>query len=66
MLVVGRRIAQNTSHIPEPSRTDASIAQLIEEAKTTNDVPGTAIARNVEEPPELIEQHDEAMRKQES
>lgn len=57
--------AEHVSHIPEPSCTDAGIAQLIEEAKPTNDVPGTAIAHNVEEPPESIEQHDEAMRKRE-
>lgn len=51
------------TQIPEKSRTDAGIADLVEEARQTQDVPRTAIARNVKDLPKLIKAHDESVRK---
>jgi hypothetical protein len=51
------------THIPQSSRTDAGIIDLIEQAKQTNDIPRTAIGRNVKDLPKLIESHNEAVRK---
>jgi hypothetical protein len=50
------------THIPTASRTDAGIVELIEQAKQTNDIPRTAISRNVKDLPKLIESHSEAVR----
>jgi hypothetical protein len=50
------------THIPASSRTDAGIVELVEQAKQTNDIPRTAIGRNVKDLPKLIEAHDEAVR----
>ncbi|KZM19634.1 uncharacterized protein EKO05_0004232 [Ascochyta rabiei] len=50
------------THIPNSSRTDAGIAELIESAKPMEDTPRTVVGRNVKDLPELIEQHDEAVR----
>lgn len=36
--------------------------ELVEQAKQTNDIPRTAIGRNVKDLPELIKSHDEAVR----
>lgn len=51
------------THIPKDSRTDSGIAALVGEAKQTEDVPRTAIARNVKDLPELIEAHNETVRR---
>ncbi|ORY08733.1 hypothetical protein BCR34DRAFT_517422 [Clohesyomyces aquaticus] len=51
------------THIPVSSRTDSGIAELVEEAKQTQDIPRTAIARNVKDLPELIEEHDGAVQR---
>lgn len=50
------------THIPNASRTDAGLVELVEQAKQTNDIPRTAIGRNVKDLPELIKAHDEAVR----
>jgi len=54
------------THIPASSRTDAGIVELVEQAKQTNDIPRTAIGRNVKDLPKLIEAHDEAVRELEA
>ncbi|KAF2823330.1 DUF221-domain-containing protein [Ophiobolus disseminans] len=51
------------THIPKSSRTDTGIVELIERSKQTDDVPRTAISRNVKDLPKLIESHGEAVRK---
>ncbi|KAF2795402.1 DUF221-domain-containing protein [Melanomma pulvis-pyrius CBS 109.77] len=51
------------THIPEHSRTDSGITDLVEEAKQTQTVPRTAIGRNVKDLPELIEAHENAVRR---
>jgi hypothetical protein len=50
------------THIPASARTDAGIAELVEEAKQTQNVPRTAIAHNVKDLPKLITVHDESVR----
>ncbi|KAF2643467.1 DUF221-domain-containing protein [Massarina eburnea CBS 473.64] len=50
------------THIPISSRTDTGIASLAEEARKTQDIPRTAIGRNVKELPKLIKAHDETVR----
>ncbi|KAF3045490.1 hypothetical protein E8E12_007811 [Didymella heteroderae] len=50
------------THIPNSSRTDAGIAELIESAKHIDDVPRSVVGRNVKDLPELIEKHDETVR----
>ncbi|KAF2032192.1 DUF221-domain-containing protein [Setomelanomma holmii] len=54
------------THIPAASRTDAGIVELVEKAKQTDDMPRTAIGRNVKDLPKLIESHDEAVRELEA
>lgn len=58
--------AHQLTHIPESSRTDVGIAQLVDEAKTTQTLPRTAVGRNVKDLPKLIEAHDEAVRQLET
>jgi hypothetical protein len=50
------------THIPASSRTDAGIVELVEQGKQTNDIPRTAIGRNVKDLPKLIESHADAVR----
>lgn len=50
------------THIPNASRTDEGIVQLVEQAKRTADDPRGAISRNVKDLPELMEDHEEAVR----
>jgi len=50
------------THIPQSSRTDAGIVELVEQAKQTSDIPRTAIGRNVKDLPKLIESHGQAVR----
>ncbi|KAH6620471.1 hypothetical protein C7974DRAFT_315765 [Boeremia exigua] len=50
------------THIPPSSRTDAGIVELVESGKQTDGVPRAVVGRNVKDLPELIEQHDEAVR----
>ncbi|KAL5384138.1 hypothetical protein DPSP01_005612 [Paraphaeosphaeria sporulosa] len=54
------------THIPESSRTDDGIAELVNIAKPTQTLPRTAIGRNVKDLPKLIEAHDEAVRELEA
>ncbi|KAF2653929.1 DUF221-domain-containing protein [Lophiostoma macrostomum CBS 122681] len=54
------------THIPSSDRTDSGIAQLVEAAQQTQDIPRTAIARNVKDLPELIEEHDDTVRELEA
>ncbi|CAD6570668.1 MAG: hypothetical protein ASARMPREDX12_003798 [Alectoria sarmentosa] len=48
--------------IPSASRTDEGILRLTDEVEQTSGLPRAAIARNVKELPELIEEHDKAVR----
>ncbi|KAF2021947.1 DUF221-domain-containing protein [Aaosphaeria arxii CBS 175.79] len=54
------------THIPESSRTDAGIADLVDQARQLQSVPRTAIARNVKDLPDLIQSHDETVRELEA
>jgi len=48
--------------IPKDLRSDDGILKITEDLKATNDVPRAAIARNVKDLPELVEEHEEAVR----
>lgn len=50
------------THIPESSRTDAGLVELVDKSKQINAIPRAAIGRNVKDLPKLIEAHDEAVR----
>lgn len=52
--------------IPPASRTDEGILRLADEAEHTASLPRATIARNVKELPDLIEEHEEAVRELES
>ncbi|KAL9101357.1 MAG: hypothetical protein Q9163_003380 [Psora crenata] len=52
--------------IPPASRTDEGILRLADGIEQTAGIPRAAIARNVKELPELIEQHEKAVRRLES
>ncbi|KZF21141.1 putative DUF221 domain protein [Xylona heveae TC161] len=52
--------------IPKAYRTDEGIGRIIDGIKATPEPPRCAIARNVKDLPELIESHDDAVRKLES
>lgn len=52
--------------IPTASRTDEGILRLLEGVETTERFPRTSIGRNVKELPDLIEEHEKAVRKLES
>ena len=48
--------------IPSASRTDEGILRLTDEVEHTSGLPRAAIARNVKELPELIEEHDKVVK----
>ena len=48
--------------IPSASRTDEGILRLTDEVEQTSGLPRAAIARNVKELPELIEEHDKVVK----
>jgi hypothetical protein len=50
------------NYIPKNYRTDEGIGRLIDEVAPTSSFSRTAIARNVKELPELIEQHNKTVR----
>lgn len=52
--------------IPTASRTDSGILQLLDGVGKTAGLPKASIGRNVKELPELIEEHEKAVRKLES
>lgn len=52
--------------IPTASRTDEGILRLLEGVETTQRFPRTSIGRNVKELPDLIEEHEKAVRNLES
>lgn len=52
--------------IPPASRTDEGILRLADEVEQTSGLPRAAVARNVKELPELIEEHEKAVRGLES
>lgn len=52
--------------IPTASRTDEGILRLLEGVETTERFPRTSIGRNVKELPDLMEEHEKAVRKLES
>jgi hypothetical protein len=53
---------EQLTHVPESSRTDAGLVELVEQAKPTDSIPRTVIGRNVKDLPKLIEAHDDAVR----
>ncbi|KAG8525948.1 uncharacterized protein KY384_000710 [Bacidia gigantensis] len=52
--------------IPQASRTDEGLLRLADEVEQTSGIPRAAIARNMKELPELMEQHEKAVRELES
>ncbi|CAK4031955.1 related to RSN1 Overexpression rescues sro7 sop1 in l [Lecanosticta acicola] len=48
--------------IPQELRSDEGIARITDEVKATHDMPRTAIARNVKDLPELVEEHEETVK----
>ncbi len=52
--------------IPAASRTDEGILRLADEVEQTSGLPRAAIARNVKELPDLIEEHEEVVRELEA
>jgi len=54
------------THIPPSFQSDSGISDLVEQAKSTGETPKSAIARNTKDLPELIDEHDEAVKKLES
>ena len=48
--------------IPKELRSDDGIVKITEEVKGTNDIPRAAIARNVKDLPELLEEYEEAVK----
>jgi len=53
-------------HIPNKLRSEAGIMQLVEEVNPTSTIPIPIAIRNVRDIPELLEQHETAVRKLES
>ncbi|GAB7361971.1 hypothetical protein MBLNU230_g2008t1 [Neophaeotheca triangularis] len=49
--------------VPKEMRTDEGLLRLTEEVQATADAPRTAIARNVKDLPDLVEEHEETVRK---
>jgi len=52
--------------IPRDLRTDEGIVQITDEVRATEAVPKAAIARNVKDLPDLVEEHEKAVRELES
>jgi hypothetical protein len=48
--------------IPTEKRSDEALVRITEEVKATPDKPRTAIARNVKDLPEMIDDHEEAVK----
>ncbi|KAJ9667967.1 hypothetical protein H2201_001772 [Coniosporium apollinis] len=48
--------------IPKSLRTDEGIVKIIDDVKPTAEVPRAAIARNAKDLPELVEEHEEAVK----
>lgn len=48
--------------IPKDLRADDGIVTITEDVKGSNDTPRTAIARNVKDLPELVEEHEETVK----
>ncbi|KAF2092671.1 DUF221-domain-containing protein [Rhizodiscina lignyota] len=48
--------------IPRDLRTDEGVVKIVEEAKMANDPPRGVISRNMKELPDLIEEHEDAVR----
>ena len=48
--------------IPKELRTDEGIVKITEELQASNDVPRAAVARNVKDLPELVEEHEDNVR----
>lgn len=49
--------------IPKELRTDDGIVRITEETRASTEVPRAAIARNVKDLPELVEEHEDAVKK---
>lgn len=53
-------------HIPNKLRSEAGVLQLVDEVNPTSVIPIPIAVRNVKDIPELLEEHEEAVRKLES
>ncbi|KAK3061995.1 hypothetical protein LTS18_005024, partial [Coniosporium uncinatum] len=49
------------THVPKKLQSDSGLVEIIDKMKASDDSPRTAIARNVHNLPQLIEEHDEAV-----
>ena len=49
--------------IPKELRSDEGIVKITEDVKATGDTPRAAIARNVKDLPDLVEEHEETVRR---
>ncbi|KAI9686879.1 MAG: hypothetical protein M1822_002632 [Bathelium mastoideum] len=49
------------TNIPRDYRTDEGVVRLIDDVRNVNEIPRAAIARNVKDLPELIEEHENAV-----
>ncbi|KAF2235512.1 putative DUF221 domain protein [Viridothelium virens] len=49
------------TNIPREYRTDEGVVRLIDEVRNVNEIPRAAIARNVKDLPDLIEEHEDAV-----
>ncbi|KAF2770104.1 DUF221-domain-containing protein [Teratosphaeria nubilosa] len=52
--------------LPKERRTDEGIVRLVDEVKATDAQPRAAVARNVKDLPDLVEEHEKAVRELES
>lgn len=49
--------------VPKELRTDDGIVRVTEQIKATHEIPRAAIARNVKDLPDLVEEHDQTVRR---
>lgn len=54
------------THIPPAAQSESGVVQLVQEAKPTEELPKTSVGRDMKHLPELIEEHDDAVKKLES
>ena len=50
------------TEVPKTLRSDEALVNLVDSIESTQDVPRTAIARNVKDLPDLVEEHEETVK----
>ncbi|GAB7346547.1 hypothetical protein MBLNU457_5225t2 [Dothideomycetes sp. NU457] len=50
------------TEVPKTLRSDEALVNLVDSVESTEDVPRTAIARNVKDLPELVEEHEDTVK----